>query len=56
MKPYDEMYVTLFHAVSDALKLLKDGHIHDGIQELIAGQLAAEEIYIETEEASEGND
>ena len=43
---YRKMYLLLFQAITDALKLLEKGNIWDAKKLLIQAQQDAEEVYI----------
>ena len=43
---YKKMYLLLFHAITDVLKLLETGNVWDAKRRLIQAQQDAEEVYI----------
>lgn len=43
---YKEMYLLLFNAMTDTLKLLEKGNVWDAKKALMTAQSEAEEIYI----------
>ena len=43
---YKKMYLLLFQAITDVLKLLERGNIWDAKERLIKAQQDAEEVYI----------
>lgn len=47
--PYQEMYVTLFKAVTAALCMMEDGEIMKARAMLVRAQQKAEDLYIEAD-------
>ena len=47
--PYQEMYVTLFKAVTAALCMMEDGEIMKARAMLVRAQHKAEDLYIEAD-------
>ena len=52
---YKKMYLLLFHAITDALKLLETGNIWDARRRLIRAQQDAEEVYISWNDSENDN-
>ena len=51
---YKKMYLILFRAITDVLKLLETGNVWDARRLLIQAQQDAEEFYISWEDNGEG--
>lgn len=47
--PYKKMYMTLFHAITDALELLEEDHRIAAVGRLKQAQQEAEELYLSQE-------
>lgn len=52
---YQKMYLRMFNAATDALRLLDTGNVWDAKKTLMDAQCDAEEIYISAEEGEEND-
>ena len=49
MSVFEKLYLLLFNAVTDALRLMQSGHAQAAAELLVRAQQACEELYVEEE-------